>query len=237
MKRVAHLLALVGAFGSIAACIQQLDSGAAADSADAGASSTNVADATAWELCQSPSCDDPSGAVPFLEQTPVIYLPDGGTTTDPCTEVSGAAETALMTYCGSCHGPGTGAGQGGFNAVMDNAQLQTNTTSSSAFPHYLVPGSPFTSYLYVTVANGTMPPPAVAGGPQNATPSPADISMLYGWIQACFAGDGGAGGYDQSGGNYGPGYEDAGYTPPADAGVPPSEDAATDASAADATGD
>ena len=53
-----------------------------------------------------------------------------------------------------------------------------------------------------------MPPASIPGGPQYPMPTPADVSVLYGWIQACFSGAGA--GYDTSGGFYGPGYEDGG---------------------------
>ena len=145
MKATARLLVLASVLGAAGACIQQVDGGAALDpgSPDAStASDPSTADASSWELCQSPSCDDLSGTIPFLSQTPVIYLPDGGSTTDPCVQVEEESAAIRQTYCASCHGASAGAGQGGFNYVLDDGQLTTNTTSSATFPRYVIPGNP-----------------------------------------------------------------------------------------------
>jgi hypothetical protein len=208
-----RLLLLACLPGAGAACFQQVDSGAASDPADragddASASPADDLDASSWELCASPSCDDPSGTIPFMEQTPVIYLPDGASTADPCVQVESASMAVRQTYCASCHGPSTGSGQGGFNYVLDDTSLTTNMTTNATFTRFVVPGDPYSSYVYVSIANGTMPPAAIPGGPAVPVPTAADVSVLYGWIQACFAGA--DAGYANGGGLYGPGYEDAG---------------------------
>jgi hypothetical protein len=196
---------------AVAACIQQVDEGAARDpdrDASTAVQGSDLADASSWELCQSPSCDDPSGTIPFLTETPPVYLSDGGTATDPCVQVEAASIAMRQTYCASCHGPSTGAGQGGFNYVLDDAMLTSNMTTNATFPSFVVSGNPYTSYLYVSVANGTMPPASIPGGAQNPVPTASDLSVLYGWIQACLPGP--DAGYVTGGGDYGPGYEDAG---------------------------
>lgn len=191
----------------MAACFQELNPGAAnnppSQAASSNPSPSDDGGASPWELCASPSCDNASGTVPFLQQTPVIYLPDGGTTTDPCVDVEAASTTIRQTYCASCHGPSTGAGQGGFNYVLDDTSLVANTTSSASFPHFVVPGNPYGSYLYVSIAGGQMPPASIPGAPPNPVPTAANLSVLYGWILACFSGP--DAGYVTGGGFYGPG--------------------------------
>jgi hypothetical protein len=224
MKRAAGVLAFTCVVGAGAACLQPVNDEAALDPrprADADAAPpSDLADASSWLECQSPSCDEPGGTIPFLYETPPIYLPDGGSTTDPCAQMEGASVTLRQTYCATCHGAGAGAGQGGFNYVLDDAQLASNMTTSATFPSFVVPGSPYTSYLYVSVASGAMPPASVVGGPQYPVPTAADVSMLYGWIAQCFPGA--DGGYAAGGGDFGP-PDDAGVTGE-DAGGVTSED-------------
>jgi Planctomycete cytochrome C len=232
----AALLALACAPCALAACFQQLDQGAASDpsgqSSGAEASAPGPDDAasaaglTPWQICGSPSCDETNGTIPFMQQTPVIYLPDGGSTADPCTDVEALSISIRQTYCANCHGPGTGAGQGGFNYVLDDPSLQGNATTSATFPHFVVPGDPSHSYLYVSIATALMPPPSMAGSPPNPVPTASDLSVLYGWIVACFPD---AGGYVSGGGLWGPG------APGTDGGGTASEAGATDA--AGTTGD
>jgi len=136
-----------------------------------------------------------------MQQTPTIYLPDGGTTDDPCVDVEAMSMSVRQTYCANCHGPGTGAGQGGFNYVLDDPSLTGSVTSNATFTHFVVPGDPASSYLYVSIATGQMPPPSMAGAPANPVPTAADLSVLYGWIVACFPD---AGGYVNGGGYWGP---------------------------------
>jgi len=209
----ARLLLLACAPVALGACFQELDTGAASDpqgQAASGNPSSSQSDGgsppaglTTWDLCGSPSCDNADGTIPYLAQTPTIYLPDGGTTDDPCVDVEAVSMTIRHTYCASCHGPSTGAGQGGFNYVLDDKSLVANTTTSATFPRFIVPGDPYTSYLYVSVAGGQMPPASIPGAPQNPVPTASDLSVLYGWIQACFPGP--DAGYVNGGGFYGPG--------------------------------
>ncbi len=218
-SRVALLLLVAGVPCALGACFQELDPSVDRDapqpsSAGTGPSAPGPLDAarpagtTSWEICQSPSCDEPDGAIPFLQQTPAIYLPDGGTTTDPCVDVEAVSMSIRQTYCAGCHGPGTGAGQGGFDYVMDDPSLLGSTTTSATFPRFVVPGDPSHSYLYVSIASGQMPPASMAGAPANPVPTASDLSVLYGWILACCPG--GDAGYVSGGGFYGPGAPDAG---------------------------
>lgn len=222
--RVALLLLLAGAPGTLAACFQELDTNADSDPTSAPGSSSGAQDASpsaglsSWQTCQSPSCDDANGTIPFLQQTPAIYLPDGGTTSDPCVDVEAASVSIRQTYCASCHGPGTGAGQGGFDYVLDDPSLLGSSTTSATFPHFVVPGAPSQSYLYVSIASGQMPPASMAGAPSNPVPTASDLSVLYGWILACCPGSD-AGYVSGGGGFYGPGAPDAGDTADGD-GVP-----------------
>jgi hypothetical protein len=212
-SRAAALLLLACAPCALAACFQELDTGAATDpqggsggGAEASVSepddAASAAGLTPWQICQCPSCDEANGTIPFMQQTPAIYLPDGGATNDPCVDVEALSVSIRQKYCAGCHGPGTGAGQGGFNYVLDDPSLVGGVTSNATFPHFVVSGDPSHSYLYVSIASGQMPPPSMAGAPPNPVPTAADLSVLYGWIVACFPGP--DAGYVTGGGSYGP---------------------------------
>jgi hypothetical protein len=166
--------------------------------------------------------------IPFLEQTPPVYLPDGSTTTDPCVEVELASMTVRQTYCAACHQ--APANQGGLTFVLDDIQLasavsQTSTDDTGAPTRLVLPGDPRHSLLYASAAaglsgsTGGMPPLTLAGYPSIPRPTASDLSLLYAWITACFPGlDGGA--YDLGSGDYAPGSYDAGPAPDNDSGTP-----------------
>jgi hypothetical protein len=210
-------------------CLQELDPAAASGSGlVTGGDDAESPDAlTNWQLCQSPSCDLTNGQIPFLEQTPPIYLPDGSTTTDPCVEVELASMTVRQTYCAGCHQ--APADQGGLSFVLNDGQLasavsQTATDDAGAPARLVVPGDPRHSTLYASVAAGLsgstsgMPPLTLAGYPSIPRPTASDLSLLYAWITACFPGlDGGA--YDLGSGDYAPGSYDAGPAPESDGGA------------------
>lgn len=203
---VATASAVLG-LGAMAGCFQELDPGAASGPglSDGGDEVESLDAYTTWELCQSPACDLPSGAIPYLDETPPIYLPDGGTTTDPCADVELASMTVRQTYCAQCHeAPST---QGGFGFVLDDGQLAGGAL--------VVPGNPLQSTLYTSVAQGLsgstsgMPPMALAGYPSIPRPTASDLSVLYAWIVACLPGTD-AGAYDLGAGDYAPGSTDGG---------------------------
>jgi hypothetical protein len=196
--------ALAFAIGAFAGCFQQLDSGAATGPG-MGADDGGNADAlTNWQLCQSPSCDLPNGDIPFLNQTPPIYLPDGSTTTNPCAEVEQASMTIRQTYCVPCHEGSSAQGNLGF--ILDDNELATAVSQSGTTDggpaRLIVPGAPLQSLLYVNVAQGLgksatgMPPPTTT-----LRPSASDLSVLYAWITACFSGTD-AGAYELGPGDY-----------------------------------
>lgn len=196
------------ALGGMAGCFQELDPYAASGPglSDGGEDDAESLDAyTTWELCQSPACDLPSGAIPYLDQTPAIYLPDGGTTTDRCVDVELASMTVRQAYCAQCHD--APASQGGLGSILDDGQL-----TGAAL---VVPGDPLHSVLYVSVAQGLsgstsgMPPTSLAGYSSIPRPTASDLSVLYAWIVACLPGAD-AGGYALGGGDYAPGSSDGG---------------------------
>lgn len=206
---LAALAAALFAGAAVGGCFQELDPDAASGPG-LGADDGGAADAlTTWQLCASPACDLPSGQIPFLDQTPPIYLADGSTTTDPCVEVEQASIAVRQKYCAQCH-EGSGA-QGGFGFVLDDTQLvssvsQTATADGGA-QKLVVPGAPLRSALYASVAQGLsgsasgMPPLTLAGYASIPRPTASDLSVLYAWITACFAGTD-AGAYALSSGNY-----------------------------------
>ena len=198
----------------VGGCIQQIDTGAIAGSPAATQSSSQAL--TPWQLCQSPSCDSPDGDVPPLLSTPVIYLPDGSTTSDPCDDIELQSMTIRQTYCAACHSPP--ASQGGLGFILDDQQLssalsQTAVLADGAPQRLLIPGDPYDSRLYQRVASGLsgstagMPPLALPGYPAIPRPSVSDLSVLYGWMFACVSD---AGGYVNGGGDYSPGIDDSG---------------------------
>jgi hypothetical protein len=200
----------------VGGCIQQLDTAAIAGS-PAPTQTSNQA-LTSWQLCQSPSCDEPDGYVPPLLATPVIYLPDGGTTSDPCDDIEAQSVAIRQTYCAACHA--SPASQGGLGFVLDDEQLAGAYSQTAVLPdggpqRLLIPGDPNDSRLYQRAAAGLsgstagMPPLALPGYPAIPRPSVADVSVLYGWIVACVA-DGGGVGYTNGGGDYSPGIDDGG---------------------------
>jgi hypothetical protein len=209
-------LAVLLCFPLAGACFQTLDQNASSD--PAGATPTAGQSLTSWQLCQSPSCDSPSGEVPVLLDTPPIYLPDGGTTSNPCDDVELRSMTIRQTYCASCHE--APASQAGLGFILDDAQLSTALSQTAVLPdggpqRLLVPGSPYGSRLYQRVAAGLsgsaagMPPVAQPGYPAIPRPSAADLSLLYGWIVACIPGTDG-GGYVTGGAYYAPTGADSG---------------------------
>jgi hypothetical protein len=200
-------------------CFQELDpyaaSAGAVASPDAGDPTESAEGSTSWEICQSPSCDSPDGDIPFLARTPPIYLPDGGTTTDPCDQVEQASMLVRQTYCAGCHQ--APASQGGLSFVLSDSQLtgavsQTATDDAGSPQKLVVAGDPVRSALYQSVVQGLsgtstgMPPVALAGYASIPRPSASEVSVLYAWIVACLPG---AGGYVTGVVDYAPS-EDAG---------------------------
>ena len=201
----------------VGACFQNLDTDAASGG-DAAAPAPGGANLTTWQLCGSPSCDSPNGTVPVLLDTPVIYLPDGSTTSNPCDEVEVESNKIRQTYCAGCHE--SPAGQGGLGFILEDSQLatafsQTALLADGGPQRLLIPGDPYGSRLYQRVATGLgstgagMPPAPLAGAAATPRPTAADLSVLYAWIVACVPGADG-GGYVNGGGSYGPGAADAG---------------------------
>ncbi len=239
--RVAAVVALGAApamLGVATGCFQEIDPGAASGAglslADGGDEGADLDALSTWQLCQSPSCDLPSGEVPFLDETPPVYLPDGGTTTNPCDDVEQASIAVRQAYCAGCHQ--APASQGGVDFILDDGKLlaavsQTQTDDAGKPLPLLVPGDPAHSWLYVQVAHGMngastgMPPLTLAGYSNIPRPGAMHLSLLYAWIMACLPGTD-AGAYAlQGGGDYAPG-GDAAVGASGDAGVVP--DPATD---------
>jgi len=114
------------------------------------------------------------------------------------------------------------ANQAGLDCVLDDQQLvgrpsQTALTDAGTPQLLAIAGNPADSWLYVRVAQGLggvqggMPPLTMAGYPTIPRPTASDLSVLYGWLLACFPGADG-GGYVVGGGSYAPapGSDDAG---------------------------
>lgn len=169
--------------------------------------------AECFELCGSPSCALPDGAIPPNLGTPVIYQADGRTTANPCDAVEQESLAVREASCAPCHGSSS-AGFASLNFILDDAKLVASASSyqdDAGKPKRLViPGDPEHSWIYQRIMSRQMPPanPSSYIGPEAGsgvvTPSAADISILYGWILNCVAGaDGGAYAASYYGGNYG----------------------------------
>jgi len=208
MKRRLTLFLLTWA-SLAAACIQQIDPNAS--TGGAAATATNLADLSSWQLCQSPSCDSPDGEVPVNLETPLIYLPNGQSSTSECDDVEYQSIALRQKYCAGCHE--SPAALGGLSFILDDGQLATAFSQTAVLPdggpqRLVIPGNPYGSRLYQRVAAGLsgsaaeMPPTAQPGYPVIPRPSVSDLSVLYAWIVRDCAVDGG--GYVIGGGSYGP---------------------------------
>jgi hypothetical protein len=195
---LAATMTILFAVGSTGGCLQSLDSNAA--SGDDGGENADAL--STWQLCASPSCDLPTGEIPFLDQTPPIYLADAATTVDPCVQIEQASIAVRQTYCASCHE--APASQGNLGSILEDTRLLAATAGGQPL---LVPGAPLKSAIYTSVALGIrspdagMPPPALAGHPSIPRPTASDLSVLYAWIAACLPGTD-AGAYDMTIGSY-----------------------------------
>jgi hypothetical protein len=266
MNRRIRLAILAGAPLAVA-CIQPLDTavsgGAASDQGtlpgdDSGSSALppGFADADlsrqcptgsalCFQLCGSPSCSLLDAGIPANLDTPVIYLPDGNTTTDPCVAIDAQAMAIREHSCAPCHQ--SPADQGSFDYVLNDAKLvasrsATYTDDAGMKKPMIVPGAPMSSWVYQRIEQGSMPPSATIAtqvlGPSNpalktlVSPSPEDTSVLYEWIMNCVPGeDGGAYATSYYGADYGPGEADSG-----EAGTDGANPGQADAGAARANG-
>jgi hypothetical protein len=219
------IIAAFATLGLAGACFQNLDPNASSGAGVAAAPSSNEPQTT-WEVCQSPSCDSADGAVPVLLETPVIYLADGSTTTDPCDDVEQRSLAIRTAYCAGCHA--APASQAGLGFILDDVKLTTAFSQTAVLPdggpqRLVVPGEPYASRLYQRVAAGLsgsaagMPPAAQPGYPTLPRPSVSELSVLYGWIVACVPGASQSG-YVGGGATYGPGADNGG-TSSVDAGT------------------
>jgi hypothetical protein len=195
------------------------------------------------DLCGSPECALPDAAIPpFLDIPVIVYQPDGSaagfgsaapgtTTTDPCVAVEAESVVIRQRSCAPCHGPPPAPGFNGFNYVLDDMTLANHPDNENDGKIMVIPGDPADSYVYQRVVTGLagagsggMPPNPVGGdlppeaGAAVVYPTPADVSVLYGWILNCIVGaDGGAYATTYYGGSFGPA-GDSGASAAGDAG-------------------
>jgi hypothetical protein len=132
-------------------------------------------------------------------ETPAIGITSGdnGMTTDnPCEATSFQVGEILKRNCAGCHGggPGQNLGQPAFDYVLNVSKMLTAVSTSVKDPetkepvHFLVPGEPEKSRVYVRVFQREMPPRDVVGLPENNNrPTVSDISVIHHWISNCLA--------------------------------------------------
>jgi hypothetical protein len=178
--------------------------------------------ALCYQLCLSPECatenDAGSVVLPPILQTPVIVLPEGSTSDNPCDDVEVRSLQIRRQACAQCHDTG-GPASTLWHFVLDDQALITNVPTGLTAP-LVIPGNPTASVLLqkiqLGIAGGQLGmPPSQALASSNVSPQVAativyptaeDVSLLDGWILNCAPGtDGGA--YSPSsyyGGNYGP---------------------------------
>jgi len=130
-------------------------------------------------------------------ETPAIGITsgdDGMTTDDPCEATNFQAMEILKRNCAGCHGggPGQNLGQPSFDYVLNVPKLLTAVSNTVKDPetkepvHFLVPGQPEKSRVYVRVFQREMPPRDVVGLPENTNrPTVSDISVIHHWISNC----------------------------------------------------
>jgi hypothetical protein len=204
-----------------------------------------------YQLCLSPECatEDDAGNVvlPPVLQTPVVVLPEGSTSDNPCDDVEARSLQIRRQVCAQCHdtdGPASTL----WHFVLDDQSLITTVPTGLNAP-LVIPGNPTASVLLqkiqLGIAGGQLGmPPSQALASSNVSPQIAativyptaeDVSLLYAWILNCAPGtDGGA--YSPSsyyGGNYGPdggvGTSAGGGSSAADAGLDSGSGTSTDA--------
>ena len=137
----------------------------------------------------------PPGGHTVSLDTPVIELPDGGSTPDSCEATHKQALEILATNCAECHGggsPGARQGQPPFDCVLDVPRMLMMTSATVNDPttrqpaRFLVAGDPEHSRIYVRTRNAEMPPPEVVGIPSSKPrPTVSDLSVLHRWISEC----------------------------------------------------
>lgn len=107
-----------------------------------------------------------------------------------CDATSAQAMDILTKDCASCHGGATpGQNQGGFSKILDpNVMIgmTSNYAKDDEGPaHFLTPGDPQHSRIYLRPLNGEMPPADIIGLPAYPRPTAADLSVLQSWIHDC----------------------------------------------------
>jgi hypothetical protein len=234
---------------AVTGCLEELNSGAESGTPAVSGNSTLFGDAgpapdagAALEsgglgVCQNGNVVDPSSnpiycadeypnqQIPAL-QTPVVELPDGDTTMNPCDLVEIESYAVRETYCSGCHGhPGINTA-GVYHTILDDnyangggatlpdggpTLFATYSKFSGAAPDggplpIVVPGDHANSPLYVQVFSGKMPLPTTSSSTV-AKPNVSEIALLGAWIDSipvCFGpqtSSGGGGGDDGGGGD------------------------------------
>lgn len=138
--------------------------------------------------------DNAGPTTSILPSAPPIGLrveDDNATTTDPCVKTNQDKTEILTVYCAACHSGPADRAQGlpPWNFVLDDQRLVTEEFTREEQPpqHYVIPGDPDHSVLYVRAAIlRDMPPqPTDLGTPRNPAPSLSDFSVLRDWIEHC----------------------------------------------------
>jgi hypothetical protein len=183
MKNVAFIVG-VALLLTAAGCFQTVDNAAALK---AGTQMAPPSDPDAGS----------GGPFPIMIDTPPIALPDGTTTTDPCTANQAWSLAILKQDCASCHEAPNDVGLPPWDFVLEPDKL-TTTVDTRTNMLFVAPGDPDHSRVFQRIANNEMPPPPNSSVAQ-ALPRPtlSDISVLRAWI-ICLGGPstgtGGAGG-------------------------------------------
>jgi hypothetical protein len=151
--------------------------------------------------------NDPNNVFPD-PITPMIELPDGATTMNPCDAVEAQSLTIRQTYCASCHeSPGDpqapyhdilddNYANGGGYTLPDGGPTLFATVSSfktsvglDGGPAYIIyPGDHVDSELYQLVAKQNMPPQTAGMTP--VYPNQSEVALLGAWIDSvplCFS--------------------------------------------------
>jgi len=170
-------LAILFAPMALAACFQEVDTGAA--------------------LTPPAPPPTPEGCVPdepcittFIAERPIGTLVNGETDTegDACAVTNRQAMDVITTSCAGCHT--------GENPLVDGFDLFDLQGTKKGMAHgqsfagkqlrYLIPGDPNKSLIYYRIEQGSMPMAAQdPSGIAVRRPTISDISLLNGWIKFC----------------------------------------------------
>jgi hypothetical protein len=179
-------LAMLCAPMALAACFQQIDTGATQGTLNPPVPPP-----------PPPNCvpDEPCTTT-FTPDNPIGTLVNGKTDTegDACAVTIKQAMDVITTSCAGCHAGDSPLSQVDNFDIMDLQGAKTGLAHGQSFEgkelRYLIPGDPDKSLIYYRIEKGSMP--LSAQDPRGIAvrkPTLSDVSLLNGWIKFCIGVD------------------------------------------------